>query len=195
MLKSFTFLLLSSLAVHALGQNHTRGYIGIGVGASHIVDHSEFDNARIGLNLTLLNFGYSIYKGLGVTAAWIGSGHITEENHKIGYGALMAGPMYTFNFSDHLKLDLKFRAGRYYQSEERSYPPVMSGDPLLTDSKNTIETSRFSWSAAVALREHFARHWLCFASLDVFGGDFISYSQKRMLPITLSVGIGFGFGK
>lgn len=127
-----------------------KGYIGVGLGPSFLVGNNNV-KAGTGLNLNLLNVGYTFGKGFGVTGTWAGGAHIfdldaTVNNQgttytvptevELSYGTLMIGPMYTLQLTDNSSVDFKARLGRLYTREE-----AKSDDAASESEKSTLSAS------------------------------------------------------
>jgi hypothetical protein len=154
------------------------GHIGIGLGPSTIVgDNGLYKGSGTGLNLTLVNAGYTFYKGFGVSINWAGAafiydaefkhrdpiGHPHSDNfqHEISIGTLMIGPMYTLNLSQTSRLDFNARAGRLYLQDKRS------SDMATLISENTTT----SWSVGTTYQKRIGQ-WLALTlSADYHRGN------------------------
>ena len=67
-----------------------KGFIGISIGPSFpIGDYSELP---IGLNLSLIDFGYLFNKNIGIAGKWFGTAH-AEDGVTFGLGGLLVGPL------------------------------------------------------------------------------------------------------
>lgn len=92
-----------------------RGYIGISAGPSF--PFWDFHNDRrgaatVGMNISVINFGYRFGKHFGISANWYGganpiriNGFSTESMWS--YGGMHFGGLVSFPLSDHFELDLK----------------------------------------------------------------------------------------
>jgi hypothetical protein len=65
------------------------GYIGVGLGPSFLLGNNDV-KAGTGLTLNLLNVGYVIGKGFGVTGTWAGGAHAFDSEVAVfGQGILL----------------------------------------------------------------------------------------------------------
>jgi len=196
--KGFWILIFAIVAGSVYGQDdRAQGYVGATIGASFLGGHTEeYSKPGVGLNITLINFGYTLHKRFGVTAMWSGGAHryqslppdgLDEEIHwETSYGMLMAGPMYTFNLSDNAWLDLKARVGTFWAIEQ------FERKQLYTSRRST---SSLGYSFGVTYRHKFAGHWCALLSSDystVKAGDLFSF-ENHFAALNISAGIGFLF--
>lgn len=177
--------------------NRNNGYIGVGLGPSFLLGNNNV-KAGTGLNLHLLNAGYVIGKGFGVTGTWAGGAHIFDSEvavfsqgdpatipakNELSYGVLMIGPMYTLNLTDDASLDFKAKLG-----------------PLYTRSKSTSEahastsqTISLGASLGIGYRQKIANRWCVMLSSDYYVGrqqlSFEASQNARILNVT--TGLGF----
>ncbi|ARS34592.1 outer membrane beta-barrel protein [Pontibacter actiniarum] len=173
-----------------------KGYIGVGLGPSFLVGNNNV-KAGTGLNLNLLNVGYTFGKGFGVTGTWAGGAHIfdldaTVNNQgttytvptevELSYGTLMIGPMYTLQLTDNSSVDFKARLGRLYTREE-----AKSDDAASESEKSTL-----SASLGVGYRQKIANRWCLMLSSDYYAGrqqySFATGQNAHILNFTAGVG-------
>ncbi|MDX5422052.1 MAG: porin family protein, partial [Hymenobacteraceae bacterium] len=164
-------LLLLAFNVPSKAQDqHSRGYIGVGLGPSFIPGNNQVKTGT-GLHLNLLNVGYVIGKGFGVTGTWVGGAHafdaeVTAYNQgttstlpaqvELSYGVLMIGPMYTLNLADDASLDFKLRFGSLYTYEKTTSETVSF----------TSENRTLGASLGVGYRKKIANRWCIMLSSD-----------------------------
>jgi hypothetical protein len=132
-MKSLLLCVLVPVAFFAVGQTpQPRLHVGVSIGSSRILNMPE---TGTGLNINLLNAGYSISKGFGITAKWMGAAHAPFTTgtlkREINYGALMFGPIYSLKVSEAFTLDLKGLAGVFYFREKSSFKSLDPNDPSL----------------------------------------------------------------
>ena len=179
-------------------QDHrNNGYLGVGLGPSFLLGNNNI-KAGTGLNLNLLNVGYVLGKGFGVTGTWVGGAHAFDSEAtvyeqgttytlpakaELSYGVLMIGPMYTLNLTDNSSLDFKARLGRLY-TREKSTTEV---------SAYTSENTKLGASLGVGYRQKIANRWCLMLSSDYYAGrQQLSFEAGRNTHV-LNVTAGAGF--
>ncbi|KAA6431122.1 hypothetical protein ACD591_13540 [Rufibacter glacialis] len=175
------------------------GYIGIGLGPSYLVGGNKiYQGSGTGLNVTLLNAGYTFYKGFGVNANWSGAAfvydtenqhndtqgnfHSDKSHHEVSLGTLMVGPMYALDLSETSRLDFKGRLGRFYMQDKSSS----------SFGELTYESSALSWSLGTTYQKRIGQ-WVALAiSADYHKGRSWEESGDRGVGlVNLSAGIAF----
>ena len=191
-----TLLLLLVYNVQLKAQDHrNNGYIGVGLGPSFLPGNNHV-KAGTGLNLSLLNVGYIIGNGFGVTGIWAGGAHAFDSEATIyiqgatplpakvelSYGVLMIGPMYTLNLTDDSSLDFKLRLGSLY-TLNKSTSEV---------SASTSENTTLGASLGVGYRKKIANRWCMMLSSDYYAGrqqyGFAGGQNAHILSFTAGVG-------
>lgn len=163
-----------------------RGFIGLNIGTSYILNKQPKD-AGVGANVNLLNFGYQIKNGFGISLKWMGGAHIYKtlnSQNEIGYGAILVGPMYSVVLSESVKLDCKIQSGIFWVEEK------MTGG----DFKGAFRSIGVkSLSAGLTMRYNFAKRWVCMLIADYNTGSAPGglLSGERLHSVTLNAGIGF----
>lgn len=189
-------VLLVAYSVQLKAQDQrNRGYIGVGLGPSFILGNNNV-KAGTGLNLNLLNVGYVIGKGFGVTGVWAGGAHRFDSEATIyvhgstpspakvefSYGVLMIGPMYTLNLTEDASLDFKLRLGRLYTYNKAT----------TADSESISENTTLGASLGVGYRKKVANRWCVMLSSDYYGGrrqyNFTGEQNTHLLSFTAGVG-------
>ncbi|MBD1395759.1 outer membrane beta-barrel protein [Pontibacter sp. JH31] len=194
---ALTLLLLAVIQVSLKAQDSPRkGYIGVGLGPSFLLGSKEVKTGT-GLHLNLLNVGYTIGKGFGITGTWVGGAHaldVEDAGHhhgssstssahvEVNYGVLMIGPMYTLNLTDVDALDVRLRLGSFYTSEKRTSETL-----VYTSENRTLGTS-----IGIGYRRKFANRWSLMLSSDYYAGKqqiYVAGDQStRILNFTSGVG-------
>jgi hypothetical protein len=177
--------------------NRNNGYIGLGLGPSFLLGNSNI-KAGTGLNLTLLNAGYVLGKGFGITGTWAGGAHVfdseaTVHGHgstftvpaqtELSYGVLMIGPMYTLNLTDDSSLDFKAKLGSLY-TREKSTSEV---------SDYTSNQITLGASLGVGYRKKIANRWCVMVSSDYYAArqQFNMSAGQNTHILSLTTGLGF----
>ncbi len=184
-------LLIVFTCMCTTGQDSGRkGYIGMMIGPSY--PYSNFANkgnfyhgyAETGLNISLLNFGYKIWRNFGVTAGWFGIANPVDyfgTQGMWGVGAIMAGPLISFPLNEKFDLDLK----------------GMLGYTLLTRNfENSSEAASAvgpGYEAGIMLRYSIARKWCLLMNLETFNTllDIQPDQDPKVSIINLSFGIAY----
>lgn len=121
----FTLFCISTLVTSVQAQTEPfqkSGFLGITIGpaiplgdfADDDLNNEDSGLAESGFNLTLLSFGYELVENFGIAASWFGGGHIIETDFGDGiwgYGALVVGPMVSFELSEQADIDFKLMVG------------------------------------------------------------------------------------
>ena len=179
-----------------------RGYIGMSLGPSFLAGYwASNGKTGTGLNINLINFGYVLGKGFGVSAAWVGGAHLFHSrsyvlngqgngnsysfpvDSEVSYGMLLVGPMYCVALSGNSYLDFRGRCGVSHTTEKMSSSQF--GGNLSTES--------VGYSIGVGYRIKLAPRWCILLSGDYYSGRMHSVfsASKRITPISLNAGIGF----
>lgn len=178
------------LSCNLMGQDMERkGYIGSMLGPSFpygdFASNSNYYDgyAETGLNISLLTFGYKIWRNFGITASWFGIANPIDyygTEGMWGVGAIMLGPLYSIPIKE--KLDLDFKG--------------MFGYVLLTKQEDTIETSNAfgtGFEFGMMLRYDFTKKWCLMANLEAFNTklDIQPDKDPKVSLINLSFGIAY----
>jgi hypothetical protein len=124
----------------------------------------------------------------------MGAAHFITEDYQIGYGAIMAGPMYSFNLSENLLLDLKIQSGLFWTVEEIKFMAIDNPDSNLPSSAGKYSTTSIrSLSTGLALRHNFAKRWNWMLLAEFNSGRSTGFFVKsdRINTISLNAGVGF----
>jgi hypothetical protein len=174
------------------------GYIGVGLGPSFLLGNNNI-KAGTGLNLTLLNAGYVLGKGFGITGTWAGGAHVFDSEvtvydyrgtthtipaqAELSYGVLMIGPMYTLNLTDDSSLDFKAKLGSLYTRER--YTSEVSD---YTSNKMTLGAS-----LGLGYRKKIANRWCVMVSSDYYAArqQFSMSAGQNTHILSLTTGVGF----
>jgi hypothetical protein len=141
----------------------------------------------VGININLIDAGYTFGKHWGIALKWQGGAHVSELNGDTfvsSFGMIMLGPMYTLNLQDDLELDIKLRGGRMYFGNDYTIGNGSGG--------SLQENINFGLEFGGSLRYHFAPKWSWINNLE-FQNQFTEYSDERINRINLSTGIAFRF--
>ena len=177
-----------------------RGYIGIGIGPSFLMDYDlGGEKAETGLNIALLDFGYVFAKGFGISASWTGGAHnfdpgvitFTTNNATltgkiegmVSYGALMVGPLYSLKLTNNSFINFKARCGMFYSRESMA----------MRFYNSELEKSSLGYSIAISYQLKIAKHWCIMLSSDYYSGQLesMSSSNNRLSAVTINAGVGF----
>jgi len=139
----------------------------------------------VGLNINLIDAGYTIGKKWGIALKWQGGAYINELDSEVlmsNFGMIMLGPMYSVGLGNDLFLDLKLRTGTMY-----------SGNTYEDRYGYESESSYFSlgWEGGATLRYNFASRWASINNLE-YQNQFSPYNE-RISRINISSGIAFIF--
>jgi hypothetical protein len=188
-------LLLSMIAISTslLAQaSARRGFIGMTLGPSIPIGDfaSKYsDNAggaNVGLNISLLNLGYTFGGNFGVTALWFGAAHEVETNGSAmeatwSYGGLMGGGLYTIPIANQLSFDLKAMAG-------------FVSAKLDIDNFGNTSANGAGFDLGAAFRYHFADRWSLLVSADYFTAKpNFEGADMRISTFNLNAGIAYRF--
>lgn len=194
-MKIFLCLLIISCTVLTLkGQALEKSaYVGISLGTSLLLNSND-PEGRVGVNLNLINAGYSFKNNFGVALKWMGAGHSFERDSKIGYGAILIGPMYSIPVTERTCLDLKIASGLFWITEEIKYFTTDPNDPTIVDAKQSVASLSFgNFAAGMALRHHFAKHWSLLILADYNSGKHAGSSYyingKYLQALNVNAGI------
>ena len=197
-------LLLVLSCSFATAQTARRGYLGISLGASFPLgafQEQSFDidpganateSTSIGLQLSLVHFGYLFTDHVGIAATWFGAAYPRESegrNYELdpwSCGAIVIGPLFTATLGE--KLDLDFRPMIGY-SISRGQIQNTTPEPVLQSSGALMDLSSI-------LRIHTSEKVSLMITMDVISTKFkvnpygSPYEQKI---VALSVGGGIAF--
>lgn len=174
------------LSCSLFGQTAKTGFIGLNIGTSYILNKQPKD-VGVGANLNLINFGYEIKNGFGVTLKWMGSAHsykTLDSENEIGYGAILVGPMYSVAVSENIKLDFKIQPGLFWVSEKTEGAGFKGSFQKISIS---------GLSAGVTFRHNFTKRWCWMLLVDYNSGLTPGglNTEKRLNTISTNVGVGF----
>lgn len=166
-----------------------RGFIGISGGAAiPVVDFADnsADNldagyAETGYNLNVVNFGYTIWKDLGVTARGFLSAHTTDFSMEAiwSYQGVMAGPIAVIPIHD--KLDIGLQAMIGYVSAK-----IEVIDLGETKARNV------GYDFGATLFYGFSKRWCLLASADYFTSKpRFNEGSRRISVINVNLGIAY----
>lgn len=192
----FCILLVAQTNLYAQKQLTPRsGYISIGVGPSYLVGGDKvFQGVGTGLNFTLVNAGYTFYKGFGVNVNWSGAAFVYDNetlnhdnqgnsysdkiHHELSIGILMVGPMYTLDLSETSRLDFKARLGRFHMQDMQDLM--------------TIESSVISWSLGTTYQKRIGQRLALTVSADYHQGrSSVGAEDNGVGLVNLTGGIAF----
>lgn len=174
----------------AIGQDKVKaGYIGVNIGTSYLLNGTS-DAGKIGANLNVLNFGYSFKRGFGIAFKWMGAAHIISDDNQIGYGAILVGPMYTFQLADNFLLDLKLQPGLFWVREEFKF---ISNDPGVVNVGKSQTLSVTGFSTGLSFRHNFAKRWSWMLITEFNSGWAPGFFVKGDRINTVSSNLGMGF--
>jgi hypothetical protein len=169
-----------------------RGFVGMTLGPSIPVGDfaskysSDAGGANVGLNISLLNFGYTFGKNFGVTALWFGAAHKVDTNGSgldatWSYGGLMGGGLYTMPISNQLNFDLKAMVG------------FVSAKLDIHDFGNTTANGA-GFDFGAALRYHFSDRWSMLMTADYFTSKpNFEGSDMSITTFNINAGIAYRF--
>lgn len=162
-----------------------KGYIGITLGpAFPLQDIKNQTDGGTGLNINLVNFGYTFGKNLGLTASLLGGAHLSKSVQKdafSSYGALLIGPMYTVNFSENSMVHLKMMLGSVHSLFEYT----------MTSSTSTSESLAFGYAVGIVFRYNFSKTWCLLLNTDYLSGKSSVYvDEGNIAALNINAGIG-----
>lgn len=174
-------------------ENEKRAYIGVNLGTSLLLNSND-SKGITGLNLNLINAGYSFKNNFGITLKWMGASHSFEQDNQIGYGAILIGPMYSVPLSERTYLDLKLASGLFWITEEAIYSTDGQSDPIIVESKQSeASISLSNFAAGLTVRHNFTKHWSFLVLAEYNSGKHAGSSfyitGKHLQALSLNAGI------
>lgn len=205
----FSLILLTYLEVYSQDTiKLKRGYIGISLGPTiytgtvtgpaiivpipygspHnyvIPETPTIKPGNVGLNISIIDGGYNIWRKWGIALKWQGGAYMDELDGEVlisNFGMIMLGPMYSIQFQKDLILDLKLRTGRMY-----------SGYSYETDnSKGEGSSYSMGIEGGATLRYQFANKWASINNIE-YQNQYAYFPNDRISRINVSSGIAFMF--
>lgn len=178
--------MLYALTSNAQTDQEKRGYIGITIGPAFPKADlkAKIDNGT-GLNLNLINFGYTIRKKWGLSASWLGGAHLSKSMQTdaiTAYGALLAGPSYSRMISDRSYLRLKGMIGFVHSLFEYK----------TTDFTVTTQSLSVGYSLGAVYQYNFSKN-LCLLlnSEYLTARSSIFDTHGKIAAININAGVGF----
>lgn|SRR5690554_1873676 len=145
-----------------------KGFIGLSIGPSFpIGDYSELP---IGLNLSLIDFGYLFNKNIGIAGKWFGTAH-AEEGVTFGLGGLLVGPLGSVPVTETINFEGKLLGGA--GAFVASY-----------DGESDTSDGYFAYDIGIGFRFNTSEKMSVLVNADLIGAE--DYKT-----INLSVGIAF----
>jgi hypothetical protein len=189
----------------SFGQNTKqlkRGYFSIGIGPSiHTSGIIQYGNVNqgiiqqdtdpkisagsLGLNFNFIDAAYSFDQNWGVALKIQGGFFTNKANRKIlksNFGAIMIGPMYSYEINDVLVIDLKAKAGRFFNLVD-----------FTDEFSNAYRESEFDFGMELGstVRYHLSETTSWINNID-FQNQF-GENNNRINRINVSTGIGIRF--
>lgn len=198
-----TFFFILSLATFGQETKHFKnGYLAISLGPSiytgGTIQYSsqnqgilpvgtdpKISSNAVGLNFNFIDAGYSFYKNIGVSLKLQGGFFTNKADRKVlksNFGAILIGPMYSFEIHDDLVIDLKVKGGRFFN--------VLDFTDELANSYRESEFD-FGMELGTTVRYHLSPTTSWVNNIDFqnqFGG-----SRDNVNRINISTGIAFRF--
>jgi len=145
-----------------------KGFIGLSIGPSFpIGDYSELP---IGLNLSLIDFGYLFHKNFGVAGKWFGTAH-AEDGISFGLGGILIGPLGSTPITETINLEGKLLGGA------GAFVASYDGDSESSDAY-------FAYDIGIGLRFNTKEKVSVLVNADLIGAE--DYKT-----VNLSVGIAY----
>lgn len=85
-----------------------KGFIGLSIGPTFPI--GDLSELPIGLNLSLIDFGYLFNRNFGVAGKWFGTAHV-EEGASFGLGGLLVGPLLSTPITETINFEGKLLGG------------------------------------------------------------------------------------
>jgi hypothetical protein len=149
--------------------------------ADNSADNLDAGYAETGYNLNMVNFGYVIWKNLGVTARGFLSAHTTDFSMEAtwSYQGVMAGPFGVIPI--HEKLDIGLQAMIGYVSAKIE----------VIDLGETIARN-VGYDFGTTLFYGFSKRWYLMASADYFTSKpKFNEGSRRISAINVNLGIAY----
>ncbi|MFN3801686.1 hypothetical protein [Belliella pelovolcani] len=202
-MKKITLLILM-IAVYANGlaqEGIKKGYFGISLGPSiHTGGNIRFVNANpgiipgsndpkvgpgsVGFNFSFVDAGYTFDRNWGIAAKLQGGFFTNKADRKVlksNYGAILLGPMYSYEIHDDLIIDFKAKGGRFFNVLDYT-------DEFANGSR--ISEFDFGLELGATARYHLSAHSSWFNSID-FQNQF--RASGNISRINIATGIAFRF--
>lgn len=168
-----------------------KGYIGITAGPSIPLGDfgSELNGgAKVGLNLSLVNFGYRFSDYIGITASWFGAANPLEvfgddSYDPWSYGGITAGPLFSFPIASNVEIDLRPMIGY----SVATVPDIGDG---------TESSMSFAYNGSVMFRFHCSRRISILLSSDYFytKATFDRYNfEQKISTLSINGGVAYRF--
>lgn len=193
------YLLLTLCIVSSINaqEKEKRFYVGVNLGTSILLNGKDSKGAT-GVNINLLNAGYSFNNNVGIHLKWMGAAHTISENNQVGYGGILIGPMYSLPLGERSFLDLKIATGLFWLKEQAAYYviPANPQDPfavIIDSNQSEASISLSNFAAGLALRHNFAKHWSFLLLTEYNSGKHSGASYyidgKQLQAISINAGI------
>jgi hypothetical protein len=180
------FALFVALESHSQTNEDIRGYIGITLGPAFPLEgiKNQTDGGT-GLNINLINFGYTFGKNLGLTASLLGGAHLSKSVQADAfstYGALLIGPLYSFKLTKNSMIHLRMMLGSVHSLFEYK----------LISSRSTAESLSIGYSVGVVYRYNFSKNWCLLLNSDYLSAKSSVYADEgKIAALNVNAGIGF----
>lgn len=198
-------LLLFVVSLFAFGQDtkkFKKGYVAIGIGpsihTSGMIQYSNFNqgiipqdtdpkigSGSLGLNFNFIDAAYTFDQNWGVALKLQGGFFTNKADRKVlksNFGAIMIGPMYSYEIHDDLVIELKVKGGRFFNILD-----------FTDEFANSYRESEFDFGMELGttVRYHLSPTTSWVNNIDFqnqFGG-----SRDNVNRINISTGIGIRF--
>ncbi len=190
MKKLLIIICLVTVMISSVAQDLERkGYIGIMMGpsfpyGSFASGSNYYDGyAKTGLNINLLNFGYKIWKNIGISAAWVGIANPIDyygTDGMWGVGAIMAGPFFSIPLSEKTNFDVKGMFGYVLETKQM-------------ESNDIIYAYGSGYQLGFMLRHNLAKRWSLLFDLESFNTqlDIQPEEDPKVALINFTFGIAY----
>lgn len=198
----FLFFLVSLVSHGQNTKQFKRGYVAIGIGpsihTSGIIQYSNVNqgiiqqdtdpkigSGSLGLNFNFIDAAYSFDQKWGVALKIQGSFFTNKADRKVlksNFGAIMIGPMYSYEINDALVIDIKAKAGRFFNVID-----------FTDEFSNSYRESEFDFGMELGttVRYHLSETASWINNID-FQNQF-GANNNRINRINVSTGIGIRF--
>jgi hypothetical protein len=174
-----------------------KGYLGLSIGPSFPIGlfgsqdiyNTDAGLASTGLNINLVNFGYTFGKHFGIAGSWLGGAHSIDynygENPMWSYGGIFVGALVSFPLSDKVIVDIRLMPG---------YMLVIKAAPYAYVSD--FEGEAFGMDLGAVLRVKISNRWCIPLHLDYLSSKpTLKYEDDRfeyyLKVISITSGIAY----
>ncbi|MBX2954593.1 MAG: hypothetical protein KF846_00460 [Cyclobacteriaceae bacterium] len=187
-MKMFLSILTLLVALKSLSQTieDKKGYIGITLGpAFPLADIKDKGDGGTGLNINLVNFGYTFGKNIGISALWSGGAHLSkslQEDAISSYGTLLIGPLYRIPITEKSHIHVKAMIGSVYSAFEYKFEV----------SRAEIQSLSIGYSFGAVYTYSFSKNWCLMLNTDYLSAkSSLFVDNGKIAAINVNAGVGF----